>query len=185
MTTPISTRPPVTTKTTETRLPTAATATAVTTTSTALTTSFVRARSAQTLQHHRNFWRFQNPPVPPKLPILPMTGRQTISDTHLQAMGAEILSLYAAKVRANVEHQLYFISGSDNYCIYGTKPENMELMTPDGTIAFRPDGMPVRYIGDPIKNWKQVERAMSLAVANLRALPTPKSEPAAPASTKS
>ena len=97
-----------------------------------------------------------------------MTGKRTLNDAQLQAMGAEILHLYKEKVIGGASRRLDFKSEGETYSVRGGDINNILIHTKDGSIQLRPDGMPTRNISLPIESWESLELGLARTLATLR-----------------
>lgn len=125
-------------------------------------TSFTRRQSQTTTLPIVGVGQKQSPTV------VAMTGTRTLNDAQLHAIGAEIVRLFNQKVICNNRRQMDFTVEGEKYSIRGVNPEKVLLHTPDGSILFQPDGMPMRNVTGPVGSWKQAELGLTSALAELR-----------------
>ena len=104
---------------------------------------------------------------------VPMTGKRTLNDAQLKAMGCEILNLYQDKVIGTGGRRLAVKEDDVKWSIRGADVRNLVVHTDDGLIQLRPDGMPTRNISVPIQSWEGLELGMTRVLTELRAMEKP------------
>ena len=105
--------------------------------------------------------------------VAPMTGKRTLNDDQLRAMGCEILNLYQDKVIGTGGRRLAFKEDDVKWSIRGADVRNLVVHTDDGLIQLRPDGMPMRNISVPIQSWEGLELGMTRVLTALRTVEKP------------
>ena len=114
---------------------------------------------------------------------VPMTGKRTLNDAQLKAMGREILNLYQDKVIGTGGRRMAFKEDDVKWSIRGADVGNLVVHTDDGLIQLRPDGMPTRNVSVPIQSWEGLELGMTRVLTCLRTVEKPQKLAGANAST--
>ncbi|MDB5878939.1 MAG: hypothetical protein JWQ41_2353 [Variovorax sp.] len=139
------------------------------------TTTFTRPQTQTQTQTQANIATATNVQVGQKQQpaVAPMTGKRTLSDAQLRAMGCEILNLYQDKVIGTGGRRLAFKEDDVKWSIRGADVRNLVVHTDDGLIQLRPDGMPTRNISVPIQSWEGLELGMTRVLTGLRTVEKP------------